>query len=187
LQFVDSNGVASIQRDNTGQAHQIWSTSPLTGLQTDLFLSQSILPWELSGYILARMAPSLTHQPVPMLSEPKKKILCVEDHHDMWELITIDLPEYEVIGAYSKADALNKAREDQFDLYLLDYHLPDGTGIELCLLIRAFDPDTPIFLCTGTTLTVEQIENAGGQRFIFKNETFLWKVREAVTEVLSPQ
>ena len=132
--------------------------------------------------------PSWSFNPHIILSEPKKKILCVEDHTDMCELITIDLQEYEVIGAYSKADALNKATADQFDLYLLDYHLPDGTGLELCLLIRAFDPDTPIFFCSGSdSLTIEQIEKTGGQRFIYKNETFLWKLREAVTEVLSQQ
>ena len=123
-----------------------------------------------------------------LLSEPKKKILCVEDHIELSELIAIDLPEYEVIGSESKADALNKATGERFDLYLLDYHLPDGTGLELCLLIRAFDPDTPIFFCSGTdSLTIEQIKTAGGQHFIYKNETFLWKVREAVNEVFSRQ
>jgi CheY-like chemotaxis protein len=120
------------------------------------------------------------------MSEPKKKILCVEDHTELCELITIDLPQYEVIGAYSVADALNKATEERYDLYLLDYHLSDGTGIELCHRIRTFDPDTHTFFCSGSdTLTIEQINMAGGQRLIFKNETFLWKLREAVTEVLS--
>ena len=130
----------------------------------------------------------MTLQPRIPLNTPKKKILCVEDHTEMGELIAIDLPEYEVIGVFSKADALDKATEEQFDLYLLDFHLPDGNGIELCLLIRAFDPNTPIFLCSGSdSLTIEQIKTAGGQRFIFKNETFLWKLREAVTEVFSQQ
>jgi CheY-like chemotaxis protein len=128
----------------------------------------------------------LTLQPRIPLNAPKKKILCVEDHTEMGELIAIDLPEYEVTGVYSKAEALEKATGERFDLYLLDYHLPDGTGLELCLLIRAFDPDTPIFFCTGSDLlTIDHIKTAGGQRFIFKNETFLWKLREAVNEVFS--
>jgi len=63
----------------------------------------------------------------------------------MCELITNALDTHEVVGAYSKADALLHAVDGSFDLYLIDYHLPDGAGLELCLLIRTFDPPTPIF------------------------------------------
>jgi CheY-like chemotaxis protein len=112
---------------------------------------------------------------------PKKKILCVEDHEDMCALITKVLDTYEVIGAYSKAVALLKAINVRFDLYLLDYHLPDGTGLELCLLIRTFDPDTPILFCTGTkTLTDTQIHTAGAQGLIVKDLQLVEKLEQIV-------
>ena len=95
---------------------------------------------------------SLSFNPFIILSEPKKKILCVEDHADLCELITLDLPEYEVIGVYSKADALNKATGDQFDLYLLDYHLPDGTGEAQRSHNRDFSP-TRIDRKSGSPIT----------------------------------
>jgi CheY-like chemotaxis protein len=50
--------------------------------------------------------------------------------------------------AHSKAEALRKATGGLFDLYLLDYYLPDGTGLELCLLIRDFDGSTPVLFVT---------------------------------------
>jgi DNA-binding response OmpR family regulator len=118
------------------------------------------------------------------VDKPKRKILCVEDHQDMSALITTILSAYEVVGAYSKADALKKASDEQFDLYLLDYHLPDGTGLELCYLIRAFDSNTPVLFCTGTkTLTDGQIRMAGAQGVVYLGEGFIERLLAAVPEI----
>jgi two-component system, NtrC family, response regulator HydG len=116
------------------------------------------------------------------MAESKKKILCVEDYEDMCRLVTDVLKDYEVVGAYSKADALTKAMSGSFDLYLLDYHLPDGTGLELCLLIRTFDPDTPIFFCTYTdSITMKEIKTAGAQGLIKKGALFVDELRSAIS------
>ena len=121
------------------------------------------------------------------MEESNKRILCVEDHPDECSLVTDILSGYEVITSYSKADALVRATAESFDLYLLDYHLPDGTGVELCLLIRAFDPDTPIFFCTGTSaITEATIKTAGAQKLIKKGAHFVHELRKAVSEVLMP-
>jgi CheY-like chemotaxis protein len=117
--------------------------------------------------------------------KPNKKILCVEDYEDICALITRVLDAYEVIGAYSKAIALKKAMEQQFDLYLLDYHLPDGTGLELCHLIRAFDPRTPILFCTGTkSLTDHQVREVGAQGYINKSDKLVETLERVVPEIL---
>jgi CheY-like chemotaxis protein len=60
----------------------------------------------------------------------------------MCSLIATILSDHEVVSAHSKAEALRKATGGLFDLYLLDYYLPDGTGLEVCLLIRDFDDST---------------------------------------------
>jgi len=118
------------------------------------------------------------------VKESKKRILCVEDHSDICELITTVLSDYEVIGSYSKADALVRATTESFDLYLIDYHLPDGTGIELCLLIRSFDRDTPIFFCTGTSsINTTTIETAGAQQLIKKGAELIPSLKKAVSDV----
>lgn len=117
----------------------------------------------------------------------KKRILCVEDHQDMCELITKILDTYEVVGAYSMEDALRRASAEKFDLYLLDYHLPDGTGIELSLLIKNFDADTPILFVTGSSsMTNEQVLNLGGQGLIRKGSVdFIEALHSKVDELLS--
>jgi len=117
----------------------------------------------------------------------KKRILCAEDHPDESELITTILSPYEVISSYSKADALVRATSDSFDLYLLDYHLPDGTGLELCLLIRAFDQSTPIFFCTGSSsITETTIQTAGAQKLIKKGADFIHELKGAVSDIFMP-
>ncbi len=37
---------------------------------------------------------------------------------------------------------------EQFDLFVLDSKLPDGTGVELCERIRQRDQTTPILFCS---------------------------------------
>ena len=118
---------------------------------------------------------------------PKKRILCVEDHQDMCELVGTILTNYEVVNAFSMEDALRQATLEKFDLFLLDYHLPDGTGIELCLLIKNFDTETPIIFVTGTSsMTKAQALTIGAQGLIQKGSSkFVQELESKVDELLS--
>jgi DNA-binding response OmpR family regulator len=58
------------------------------------------------------------------------------------------LKGHQVISAHSKAAALRLVANEQFDLILLDYNLPDGTGFGVCLFIRRIDKKTPIIFST---------------------------------------
>ena len=112
----------------------------------------------------------------------KKRILCVEDHQDMCELVGTILTNYEVVNAFSMEDALRQATLEKFDLFLLDYHLPDGTGIELCLLIKNFDTETPILFVTGSSsMTKAQALTIGAQGLIRKGSSNF--VKELETKV----
>jgi CheY-like chemotaxis protein len=115
-----------------------------------------------------------------------KRILCVEDHTDTGELISMILKDYEVVLAYSMADALVQATKQKFNLYLLDYHLPDGTGLELCLLIKNFDTETPILFVTGTSsMTKEQALKVGAQGLVRKGKaSFTDELRKTVSELV---
>src|SRR5947209_20256857 len=46
---------------------------------------------------------------------------------------------YGVLTAGSVAEGLELAREINFDLYILDVRLPDGSGVELCQKLRALN------------------------------------------------
>lgn len=97
----------------------------------------------------------------------KRRILCINDQPDICELVSAILADYEVVFARSKTDGLRKAKSKLFDLYLLDYFLRDGTGLELTMLIREFDDSTPILIITSPrTLTVRQVSTVGAQGLV---------------------
>lgn len=51
---------------------------------------------------------------------------------------------YGVLTAGSVAEGWELAKEIDFDLYILDVRLPDGTGVELCQKLRELHPAAPI-------------------------------------------
>lgn len=115
----------------------------------------------------------------------KRRILCVDGHDDMCVLISTILSDYEVVSAHSKAQALRTATGGVFDLYLLDYYCPDGTGLELCLLIRQFDDSTPVlFLTELGDLSEQQIQSVNAQGLVRK-DNLSGALRSAVSNTLS--
>ena len=82
----------------------------------------------------------------------KKRILIVEDEESLLKLETILLTVkgYEVSGALTGNDALNKISNETFDLILLDIMLPDIDGFEVCCRVKK-DPRTsgiPVVILT---------------------------------------
>src|SRR5262245_19870918 len=108
----------------------------------------------------------------PFATSPRKRILCVEDHADTSALLKTILEQdgYEAVGASTVAEALELARNQGFDLYLIDRWLPDGEGIELCRTIRTFDSNTPIVFLTADVreTTRAQAMAAGAQGYMVK-------------------
>ena len=101
-----------------------------------------------------------------------KRILCIEDHEDTRELIEFVLAAsgYSVSAIDTMAGALNLARSNQFDLYLIDNWLPDGLGIQLCESIRLFDPVTPVLFYSGAAFDSDRLDaiQAGAQGYLQK-------------------
>src|SRR5262245_30355582 len=87
----------------------------------------------------------LMSAPIPK----KKRILVVEDLDDERDLLRPVLEEYDLMVASNYDEGLRMARRQYFDLYALGDRMPGGTGIELCLRIREFDPNTPVLLYYG--------------------------------------
>ena len=82
-----------------------------------------------------------------MVNAPNNhRILYVEDHEDTVEMVILMLEAegFEVSTRQTLADGVKAASEENFDLYLLDVRLPDGSGMDLCKRIREFDSTTPI-------------------------------------------
>jgi DNA-binding response OmpR family regulator len=107
-----------------------------------------------------------------MATSPTKRkyILLVEDQPDHCELLALNLEEYRLVCARNFAEGLRFATKKYFDLYVLDNWLPDGTGIELCRLIRKFDPHTPILFCSAVAYEddIQAGLSAGAQAYFVK-------------------
>nr|MBA3257124.1 response regulator [Pyrinomonadaceae bacterium] len=65
------------------------------------------------------------------MSRAKCLILCVDDHEDTSEMLQqlLAQEDYEVVTAVTVEDALKLAKSEDFDLYVLDKRLPDGSGL----------------------------------------------------------
>ena len=103
---------------------------------------------------------------------PQSHILYIEDHEDTRDLITLVLSRsnHQVTTGSRIEDALKLARQQHFDLYILDSWLPDGTGIELCKQLREFDHRTPIMFFSGLAYEADKQAaiDHGAQRYLIK-------------------
>ena len=106
------------------------------------------------------------------MSEPKCRILYVDDHEDSAEMFRLLLssPDYEVQTAQTIAEALDYARATAFDLYVLDKRLPDGTGMDLCIMLNSLTPGVPCIFYTGDAYEVHRQEAfaAGANAYVPK-------------------
>ena len=112
-------------------------------------------------------------------------ILTVEDDKVLSQLNARLLKRqgYDVLSAYTAAEARELAADSDPDLLILDVMLPDGDGLSLCSEFRA-TTDAPILFLTGRTEVSDKINglHTGGDYYLTKpydKEEFL-----AVVETL---
>jgi len=86
---------------------------------------------------------------------PRQKVLVVEDEPDFSQLICYVLKEngYQVESAANGEEGLKLYKSWAPNCVILDVHLPDMTGFEICRSIRQNGPNpkTPILMCTVRT------------------------------------
>lgn len=108
----------------------------------------------------------------PMEPEKTRRILYIEDHEDTRELVTLLLAQksYEVITGATIATGVALAGTENFDLYLLDSWLPDGSGLDLCQRIRQFDQTTPILFYSAAAYAADHdmALQCGAQGYLVK-------------------
>ena len=108
------------------------------------------------------------------MSEVKCRVLVVDDNEDAPEMLKLLLSEsdYEVHAAHSVDEAIKIAKLHDFDLYVLDKRLPDGTGIELCAMLNDLSPGVPCIFYTGDAYEIHRLEAlaAGADAYVVKPE-----------------
>jgi CheY-like chemotaxis protein len=106
------------------------------------------------------------------MSKSNCRILYVDDHEDSAEMLRLMLSseDYEVQIAASIEEALTKARMEDFDLYVLDKRLPDGSGTDLCRMLNEAKPGVPCIFYSGDTYELHRQEAlaAGARAYVPK-------------------
>jgi CheY-like chemotaxis protein len=106
------------------------------------------------------------------MSNVKCQILYVDDHEDSSEMLKLVLSEsdYEVHTARTMEEAIQLAQRREFDLYVLDKRLPDGSGLELCGHFNLLTPGVPCIVYTGDAYEIHREEaiSAGATAYVAK-------------------
>ena len=114
-----------------------------------------------------------------------KKILLVDDDEDLREALGEQLlmsEEFDVFEAGDGAEAMVKAKEQLYELMILDVGLPDTDGRELCRLMRKQGVKCPIVMLTAQDSDADTIYglDAGANDYIskpFKFPVLLARIR----------
>jgi|ERR1041384_6499845 DNA-binding response OmpR family regulator len=100
------------------------------------------------------------------------RVLYIEDHEDTRELVTLVLEQrcFEIVTGSTIESGIALAGSQQFDLYLLDSWLPDGSGLDLCRRIREFDKTTPILFYSAAAYEIDRdlAMRCGAQAYLVK-------------------
>jgi DNA-binding response OmpR family regulator len=81
-----------------------------------------------------------------------KKILLIDDDEDLCDVLSEQLIMTEHFAVFQSSDgagALEKVKQQAYDLIILDIGLPDIDGRELCRMLRKQGVKCPIFMLTG--------------------------------------
>lgn len=102
----------------------------------------------------------------------KGRILCTEDDPDSREMLVrvLQAEGYEVVYLTDSIHALEFAKNESFDLILLDNWMPELDGCTLTHEIRKFDLKTPILFYSGAALETDSQAaiDAGAQGYLTK-------------------
>jgi DNA-binding response OmpR family regulator len=121
------------------------------------------------------------------MPQTKCCVLCIDDHEDTSEMLKLLLSQedYEVTTALSCEEALQLATEREFDLYVLDRRLPDGSGLQLCQDLAKATPGVPCIFYSGDAYDIHRSEAlaAGADAYVTKPD--IDRLIQCVRDLLS--
>ena len=123
------------------------------------------------------------------MPEKKCRVLIIDDHEDTSEMLKLLLgdEDYEVKIASTMQEALRLATNEEFDLYVLDRHLPDGSGLDLCAKFNEVTPQVPCIFYSGDAYDIHRVEAmaAGADAYVAKPD--IEGLIEKVNKLLAQQ
>jgi DNA-binding response OmpR family regulator len=123
-----------------------------------------------------------------MPQSPPFRILMVDDNIEHIRLCREYLPEeeFEFHQALSFADGLNKLQDEEYDLVVLDYDLPDGNGVELFRRMQELGIGGKVILVTGQDdpdLSFEAMR-MGASDYMVKTFRYYTELRDRILEIM---
>jgi DNA-binding response OmpR family regulator len=124
-----------------------------------------------------------------MNSHERIRVLYIEDNCDSFDMLKVMLApaSIELDSASSVGEAMTRAGEDRYDLYLLDSGLPDGNGLSLCRTLRAADPSIPVLFYSGHAHPdeIKMGMDAGAHGYVIKPHSD--KLAEIILQLVATQ
>jgi CheY-like chemotaxis protein len=106
-----------------------------------------------------------------MEADVRGKVLCVEDNMDDCELVREVLRDFGVTCVPSISEAREHLEKQEYELILIDEHLPDGSGLSLCGQISNKNLNTPVLIVTGDAfLTNAEAVRCGAKALLTKSK-----------------
>ncbi len=117
----------------------------------------------------------------------KERILIVEDEENIARVLQLELEfeGYETEIAYTGTEGLIKYREGEWNLLLLDWMLPEMSGLDVLKRIRTSDTSTPVILLTAKNDVKDKVAalDLGANDYVtkpFDFEELLARIRVAL-------
>ncbi len=120
----------------------------------------------------------------------KKRILIIDDDADMVEMVALRLTAagYDVISSTNALEGLEKARQENPDLILLDIRMPQMDGHTMLRNLKKYGEKTkpiPVIIVTGSKELKDLFDLEGAADYIvkpFTDEEFFAKIEIALRE-----
>ena len=106
------------------------------------------------------------------MSEEAARLLIVDDDPELLRFLMDELSDagYRCCGCDNGQDALLRLRQETFQLVLLDWTLPDFSGIDVCSRLRSSGDTTPVLMLTARDDIDERVQalDAGVDDYLTK-------------------
>ena len=114
------------------------------------------------------------------------RILVVDDESSIRLLYTEELTDegYEVTAVATAAEAVDKLRESEFDLVLLDIKLKNESGLDLLQRIVKERHDIPVILCTAFSFYKDDFSSWLADGYVVKSSD-LQELKDEIKRVLA--
>ena len=154
---TDANGVVNI---NTADASALKSLSGIGDAKAQAILTYREEHGFFSSIEEIMQVPGIKESTFSAIKEKRmsRKVLVVDDEKLIVKGIRFNLEQdgMEVDCAYDGEEAVEKAKENKYDIILLDLMLPKMDGLEVCQQIREFS-NVPIVMLTAKGEDMDKI------------------------------